>query len=312
MTMLDKISNDARTYTDVQSLGRLRGEYKNNPEGVTKEIAQQFEAMLVQMMMRSMRDATKAMSSDLLNNDQMDFYQDIFDKQLSMVMSNSKDGFTDALEKSLLPHGTTNPAITTPMTTEPLHFNAANYQTSHLPHDHAEEITEEPAAPTPISTTHSPEAFVKKMWPLAKSAANMIGADPRILVAQAALETNWGRNIVPHDKDSSSHNLFNIKAGSDWAQKTTAQYTLEQKDGVLIKEKTTFRSYHSFAESFKDYVSFLKSNNRYAEALNNATNPQAFIQALQKAGYATDTNYADKILKIFSSGTFKKIVSSEK
>jgi flagellar protein FlgJ len=158
----------------------------------------------------------------------------------------------------------------------------------------------------------SPEEFVRKLWPLAKFTASFIGGDPEILLAQAALETHWGKNILPSDKGNSSHNLFNIKADNSWAHKTATVASLEQKNGVLVKEKSLFRSYSSYYDSFLDYANFLKQNNRYADALNKALNPEQFVHALQNAGYATDGDYADKILKIFSSPTFKHLIAKVK
>ncbi len=163
-------------------------------------------------------------------------------------------------------------------------------------------------AEDPTSAFSTPEQFVKTLWSSAKHAAKILGVDPRILMAQAALETNWGKKILPHGIDGSTFNLFNIKADNSWDKKTTTVATLEQKNGTLTKEKASFRAYDSFVDSFKDYVSFLKSNGRYNEALSKVTDPGQFIHALQKAGFATDQNYADKILKIFSSKTFKNIV----
>jgi flagellar protein FlgJ len=158
----------------------------------------------------------------------------------------------------------------------------------------------------------SPEDFVKKLWTTANIAAGILGVHPEILLAQAALETNWGKSILQHSNGRSTHNLFNIKAGNDWNKDTTSINSVEQKQGVLVKEKSTFRSYSSFTDSFFDFVNLLKQNGRYSDVLNKVSDPRQFIQALQKAGYATDQNYADKILKIFSSPMFQNLVSKVK
>ena len=155
------------------------------------------------------------------------------------------------------------------------------------------------------------EDFVKHIWTAAKQAASSLGIDPGILIAQAALETDWGKKIISHE-NSSSFNLFNIKADPGSTRKTGPIETIEQKEGVLVKEKSFFRRYESFKESFMDYVSFLKNNLRYNEALEKRGNPQEYITALQNAGYATDSHYADKVMSIFSSNGFKKILSTIK
>lgn len=143
----------------------------------------------------------------------------------------------------------------------------------------------------------SPEEFVATMMPMAEQAAKKLGVDPRYLVAQAALETGWGKSIISHKGGESSHNLFGIKAhgwGGASANVTTSEYV----QGVKVKEKADFRSYSSFEQSFNDYVDFLQSNGRYAKALQATANPEQFVNELQQAGYATDPNYARKISQI--------------
>lgn len=316
--MVDKISSDVKVYTDLQSLERLRYQSKKDSNSVKKEVAQQFEAMLMQIVMRSMRDANKALSSDLFgNSDQMDFYQDMFDKQLSLLTSDSGTGFAQIVEKNIdqqyaSQNNKPDTTIKKP-TPQELKHNKPLFQLDRQSETTAKTVisTYEKLPPAPPKKTvfSSQEEFVKTLWSAAKSAAKSIGADPKVLLAQAALETNWGKKIIPQDKNRSSFNLFNIKADHSWEKQTVAMNTLEQKDGVLSKAKSVFRSYDSFVESFKDYAQFLKQNGRYSEALKKAADPHQFIQALQSAGYATDANYADKILKIFSSQTFKSLVN---
>lgn len=313
--MIDKFSNDARIYTDVQGLENLRYQSGKHSDAAKKEVSQQFEAMMMQMVIRSMRDANKAFSSDLFGSDQMDFYQDMFDKQLSLLSSNSGTGFAQMIEKNIdQQYGTQNKNAETSIE-NPAGTNSLPAYKPAQAHELPKRIQQAPSpvisqdtpssAETPqTSTFNSPDEFIKNLWSSAKTAAKLIGVDPKLLLAQAALETNWGKKILPQGKENSSYNLFNIKADNSWNKQITTADTLEQKEGVLSKEKAKFRSYDSFMDSFADYVHFLKNNNRYSEALNKATNPQQFIHALQNAGFATDTNYADKILKIFSSHSF--------
>ena len=333
--MYDKIASDTRVYSDIQSLEQLHAEVKNNPKAAKKEVAQQFESILMQMMLRSMRDANKAFATnDLFSNDQMDFYQDFFDKQMSLVMAQHGGiGFAKSIERNITQNETPEQlALEAAPPKKP--SNIANMETykaaaAHLRRQSREMHAKRPnqcsmqcrqaisramssrpilPLPEPHKNFDSPKEFVESLWPSAKSAAMMLGTNPEILLAQAALETNWGNKILPQGKDASTHNLFNIKADNAWTKKTTTLDSLEQKHGVLVKEKSTFRSYDSFAESFLDYAKFLKLNNRYTEALTKAANPQQFVKALQNAGFATDTNYAEKILKIFSSPMFQNLV----
>ena len=139
-----------------------------------------------------------------------------------------------------------------------------------------------------------------------------MNVDPQVLVAQAALETGWGRGISRHPDGRSSNNLFGIKAGSDWQKETVSVPTLEFRDGVAVRERASFRSYDSIAASFQDYVQFLKNNPRYKEALVHAGDPQRFSNALQEAGYATDPQYAAKIHNVLNSYTLSSAMSDLK
>ena len=143
----------------------------------------------------------------------------------------------------------------------------------------------------------SPEQFAAALLPMAENAARRLGVDPRYLVAQAALETGWGASIIQGD-NGSSHNLFGIKAHGGWQGASAETLTTEYYNGQPVKESARFRAYDSFAQSFEDYVDFLQGNGRYQEALKSAENPDRFMSELQKAGYATDPQYASKVNQI--------------
>jgi flagellar protein FlgJ len=162
-------------------------------------------------------------------------------------------------------------------------------------------LTEQPSA------FESAADFVKSLWGSAKVAAKIIGADPKLLLAQAALETNWGKNIIPLEDGKSSKNLFNIKTGDKWENDSAVFHTIEEKDGVLVKEKSRFRAYDSYQASFIDYTNFLQKNTRYSDALKNATDPSKFIRSLQNAQYATDSRYSEKVMDIYASRKFNNL-----
>lgn len=298
-----KISMNSRVYTDIQGLRQLHYDASKNPADAKKEVAHQFEAILMQMVFGSMRSANKAFASDMFSTDAMDFYQDMFDKQLSLMMSNTGVGFADMVEKNLDQKAN---ASLIPVTNEDSYVNT-------FPQNTAGSTDINPVALMPSvkqekEKFNSKEDFVKTLWSSAKTAASALGASPEILIAQAALETNWGQKVLP----GNSHNLFNVKAGSEWNKKSTTVDTLEEANGVLYKEKSRFRSYESYKESFMDYVNVLKQNDRYNESVNNAAHPEKFVNSLQNAGYATDHNYANKIMKIFSSPIFQNIIAKVK
>ncbi|MCF5509796.1 glucosaminidase domain-containing protein, partial [Pseudomonas sp. PA-3-6H] len=121
---------------------------------------------------------------------------------------------------------------------------------------------------------------------------------PKYLVAQAALETGWGKSVMRAEDGSSSHNLFGIKAGQSWQGGQARAITSEFRDGAMVKETAQFRSYSSYQDSFHDLVTLLQSHDRYKEVVKSADNPEQFVRELQKAGYATDPDYASKISQI--------------
>jgi flagellar protein FlgJ len=164
-------------------------------------------------------------------------------------------------------------------------------------HPYMRTMAQPPLAPGKSAFT-SHDQFVATMLPLAKEAAARIGVDPSVLVAQAALETGWGKSIMRQQDGSSSYNLFGIKAQGGWKGPEARAITSEFRDGQMVKETADFRSYDSYASSFHDLVSFLQNNNRYQATLNSADNPEQFVKELQKAGYATDPDYASKISQI--------------
>jgi flagellar protein FlgJ len=158
-------------------------------------------------------------------------------------------------------------------------------------------VAQPPLAPVRQAFS-SADQFVATMLPMAQQAAERIGVDPRYLVAQAALETGWGKSVMRQQDGSSSHNLFGIKASSSWKGAQARAITSEFRNGERVKETAQFRSYDSYQDSFHDLVTLLQSNNRYQEVLKSADNPEQFVRELQKAGYATDPDYASKISQI--------------
>jgi len=158
-------------------------------------------------------------------------------------------------------------------------------------------IAQPPLAPG-SNAFGSADDFVATMLPLAKEAAARIGVDPTVLVAQAALETGWGKSIMRQQDGSNSHNLFGIKAQGAWEGPEARAITSEFRDGQMVKETANFRSYPSYSDSFHDLVTVLQNNNRYQGVLKSADNPEQFVKELQKAGYATDPDYASKISQI--------------
>ncbi|MBI2380969.1 MAG: flagellar assembly peptidoglycan hydrolase FlgJ [Gammaproteobacteria bacterium] len=154
-----------------------------------------------------------------------------------------------------------------------------------------------------FSQAPSPVSFVRALWPHAKKAANELGVSARLLIAQAALETGWGRSLLPTHGGDSSKNLFNIKAGPGWSGGNNTTLTLEFEDGVAVRKRESFRAYESLADSFKDYVALIQDSPRYRDAVDAVGDVARYAKELQRAGYATDPRYADKIERVYHSDT---------
>ena len=146
----------------------------------------------------------------------------------------------------------------------------------------------------------SPEHFVSALLPVAERISRDTGIDPKLMVAQAALETGWGRHMIRGEQGEPSFNLFGIKADSRWKGNAVSLTTTEYREGLPMKEQASFRAYQDYESSFRDYVSFLESNPRYRDVLSAADRPEVFAEKLQEAGYATDPNYGSKIRQIMS------------
>jgi flagellar protein FlgJ len=153
----------------------------------------------------------------------------------------------------------------------------------------------------------SAQDFVRHLHPIAEQAAKELGVEPKVLLAQAALETNWGRSLIKNHDGESTFNLFNIKAGKAWQGDKARAETLEYEHGVGRKRNAGFRAYESFEESFRDYVRLIKSNPRYGDALKQAGSPEHYLRGLQRAGYATDPKYAEKIMQIYRGNTMNNV-----
>lgn len=304
---MNNTMNDAKIFTDMTGVSRLRYQTNTDEAGARKEVAQQFEAILMQLVMKSMRDAGGALKSDLFSSNEMELYQDLFDKQLSLSMSDQSMGFAKMIEDNILQQNSS-------MTKQNHPSNQVNQlaavNTQHIVKDknpnQVNSIKKQSNATQ--ESFSSPQEFISKLLPLAKNAAQALGLNPAILVAQAALETNWGKKIISDAHGLSSYNLFNIKADSNSSQAQVQAMTLEERHGLLSKEKASFRRYVSFEDSFSDYVKLLKNNSRYETALKQGAHPEKFIKELQNAGYATDSQYAQKVMGIFKSNSFKEFV----
>jgi flagellar protein FlgJ len=170
-------------------------------------------------------------------------------------------------------------------------------------------LSDQIAEPKSFDFDGSPERFIEQLYSQAQKAAGVLGVKPEVLLAQAGLETGWGKKLLTKQDGESSFNLFNIKATKKWDGDFVTVPTLEYRDGIAVKEQSAFRSYKNPQESFSDYIDLISGNPIYQRALQNADDPKRYVRELQRAGYATDPNYAKKIIDIMNSDSMKKTLS---
>ncbi|MGE5467351.1 MAG: flagellar assembly peptidoglycan hydrolase FlgJ [Ignavibacteria bacterium] len=302
---------------DLSSMTTLKSAAKRDDPAAIKAAAQQFEALFLQMMLKSMRDATP--SEGMFDSDQTRMYQSMLDQQMAQVMAaKGGTGLASVIEKQLsrssdavvpfeggLPLNPPSKGI--PLSgnsrTLPINGNAPPAQMPLHPPLQQNGVT--PAYPLSGADASSSDAsgavasFTARMAPYAEQASRATGIPAQFLVAQAALETGWGR-AEPRSADGRpSYNVFGIKAGRSWQGPAVEASTTEYVDGVAQRSTERFRAYGSYAEAFQDYANLLTSNPRYA-GLIGSQDPVAFARGLQQSGYATDPAYSTKLARIIA------------
>lgn len=278
---------------DTRALADLQRQAKQNSPAANKAIAQQFEALFTQMILKSMRQTLQGDS--LTDSDSTRFYQGLQDQQMGLVLS-KQGGFGLAASLERLMNGQTAPG------------GAARYPFSPapalVPGSEKAPAAAAQAPTTAPATGGSAQAFVQQVWPQALEAARGLGVPPHFLVGQAALETGWGKSQIRKADGSPSYNLFNIKAGRGWGGEVAEASTTEYENGQAVSRVERFRAYGSYAEAFADYARLLGSSSRYAE-VRGQTDASAFAGALQKAGYATDPAYAAKLTRVINGQSLR-------
>jgi len=273
---------NADVYTDLNSLQQLKA--TEDKDLALRKVAQQFESMFLNMMMKSMRDANAVFEQDsMFNSGDVKFYRDMYDQQLTLSLAHSTNGgvgIANALYRQLSQsHGNTKTIQATPA------------QQASVPRER--EVEEKNTQ----AFAKSPTEFIDKVTPIMENAAEKLGVEANILVAQAALETGWGKYVLA-DSNGSSFNLFNIKANSNWTGRTVEVSALEFSKGTFKPEQSSFRAYDSIEQAVDDYVAFVSHNPRYQKALQSSADAGRYIRELHSAGYATDPDYADKVLSV--------------
>jgi flagellar protein FlgJ len=281
---------------DGQNLDRLKLQAKQSPDQALRMAAKQFETVFLNMMLKSMRDATP--QDGVFDSEQTRMFTGMLDQQLAQSMSDRGIGLAEVMVRQL------SPESRVPSTESGRGHTALNTQHSALSTQPSVLSTQPPA----LSTQNVPSAykadvqqdFVDRMRPHAERASRNTGIPAHLIMGQAALESGWGKREIRNADGSNSHNLFGIKADRDWKGKVAEVVTTEYHNGVAAKQVERFRAYASYTEAFTDYARFLKDDPRYAGVLQQH-DAKAFAQALQQAGYATDPRYAEKLTGVIGS-----------
>ena len=287
---------------DVKGMDGLRQSAKAKDPAALKEAATQFEAMFINMMMKSMRDATP--QDGIMDSQQSKMYTSMLDQQTSQNLAKRGTGLADVLIRQLSSSGQALAAegaeAPSPRSSSIAQALAAFRQQQGAIADGA---TGGKTLSDKANATQAPHvrAFQEKLGVHAEEASRATGIPAKFMLGQAALETGWGKREIISRDGSSSHNLFGIKASSDWKGKVTEAVTTEYVNGKAQRKVEKFRAYDSYADSFKDYAQLITNNKRYEKVLASAGDASTFAQGLQKAGYATDPNYAAKLTKIIKN-----------
>jgi peptidoglycan hydrolase FlgJ len=298
--------SNANTYTDPNGLAALKKD-PNSPQAI-RAVAQQVDALFMQMMLKSMRDASAASGES--DSNEMGMYQDMFDKQIALNLSQHQGlGLGTLLTRRL--SGPSTPTAPNPTAAKsPSGVPAAAGPAPALPAQSAAgwAVPPGPAVP-PTSMTQSASDFVGQVLPTIRVAAQALGIDPLGMLAQAALETGWGNRMAHTADGKPSLNLFGIKADENWAGARAVASTVEYSGGVATLRHTSFRAYSSIEDSVKDFAHLLKSSPRYRQALEAGGDTQGYAESMGRSGYATDPQYANKLSAILSSGALRAAVT---
>lgn len=290
---------DQRFALDVQGVDALRRTTRNSPQDGLKQVSRQFEAMFMQMVLKSMREATP--SDGMFDSQQEKMYTSMLDQQLAQNLSGRGLGLAEAMQAQLSravdpslqqaaplnrmpPPGQHDaPGSPPPAVVQNLSlYDAADYRSGRAGAGNAQSQVDQ---------------FLARMGASAQAASRASGVPSQLILAQAALESGWGKREIKGADGSASHNLFGIKAGKAWRGPVVEAVTTEYVDGVPRQTKALFRAYASYDEAFTDYARFLTSNPRYAQVVA-ARDPAEAAHGLQRAGYATDPQYGEKLVRI--------------
>ena len=296
--------------SDSRSVDALRSTAAKDPKAAIQETAKQFESLFMKELMKSMRQAN--MSSGWLENSGTQMGTEMLDSQYATMMTGMKGGLSDAITQQLQRQMGTNAPESTPVKLNPLEPSLAAMKARSTNAGEAFPLPLPAGGPSPIRGGGEPSRpltpvqlkqadFVKRHTDAAKAASEHTGIPASFMVAQAAHESGWGRREIKMPDGTNSFNVFGIKAGPRWTGKVAEVTTTEYINGQPQKTTGRFRAYDSYEAAFKDYARMLKNSPRYSGVVASASSAEGFAQGLQRAGYATDPAYADKLARVINT-----------
>lgn len=314
---------------DSRGLESLRQRADKDPKSAVKAAAQQFEGLFLQMMLKTMREASPSQGDGLFDSEQTKMYTSMLDQQLAQVLAKRGTGLADVIAKQLSgpasaavsPEGGSGKpgALTAPLVNGIQHVSeldggdddagdltALMGMSDDAAPDASGDVASASAAPADAGMSQRARDFVNRMWPYAAQASQATGIPAHFILAQAALESGWGKSQAMNADGTPSYNLFNIKAGKSWGGDVATAATTEYVNGAAQKTSDGFRSYGSYRQAFMDYAQMLKSQPRYAGVIANGQNAAGFANGLQQAGYATDPSYADKLVRVINGSLLRQ------
>jgi flagellar protein FlgJ len=291
----------ANTYTDLNGVAALKKD-SSSPQAL-HAIAQQVDALFLQMMLKSMRDASAAEGA--ADSNEMGMYQDMFDKQIALTLSQHQGlGLGSLLTRQLSSAAASPSGAPQATPSGPASPPAAAPASSTIGN------TGHPSAAPSTTMLQTASQFVSQVLPTITRAAKGLGVSPLGMLAQAALETGWGQRMAHTADGAPSLNMFGIKAGDHWDGARASASTVEFSGGVATQRQTVFRAYGSVEESVGDFASLLKGSPRYRDAIAAGGDPYAYVKSIGQSGYATDPEYGNKLNEILNGGTLRMALNA--
>ncbi|MDC6168746.1 flagellar assembly peptidoglycan hydrolase FlgJ [Paucibacter sp. XJ19-41] len=265
--------SSAGSVSDNRSIESLRAAAARDPKASIRETAKQFESLFMQEVMKSMRAST--LSSGMLENSATQLGTEMLDTQFAGKMTGLPGGLTDAITRQLQRQMGVAAEPAKPL--QPLPALAKKNIAPHV------------------------QSFIQKHDDAAKAAEQQTGIPASFMIAQAAHESGWGKREITGKDGTPSFNVFGIKATAGWTGKVAEVQTTEYINGKPQKVMAKFRAYDSYEDSFKDYARLIGTNARYKDVVAKADTAEGFARGLQKAGYATDPDYASKLARVINT-----------